>query len=311
MRKMIGLFCICLVSSVFAGGITLKEENDTFAIPHTDHYYTQGLSLDYEGDVVKHGEILTRKSYGVRNLIYTPSDISIAAPQPWDRPWAGLTAGTYTDCELSKRDYTTKQWMLGVVGSWSQSEEIQTWFHKITGSRTPMGWANQIPNEPILNYTWNRYNEIWFAGDKKKWCIDLTRRYGYSAGTAFVNGEGSFIGRAGWNLPEDYGMGPIAPTLSASSVNKLSAYLTSEVVGRAVLYNVTLGGSLFQDGPSQELKPFVSDERIGGVVGIGHILGTEMDLNLSYSLIFRSREFYGQEYNMEYGSIVVSLLRGF
>ena len=300
----------CFVSSVFAGGLTLKEENDVFAIPHTDHYYTQGLEIQYVGDAVKDGNTISRKMYGIRNLMYTPTDIENPAPQPWDRPWAGLTAGTYSEWELKKGEFTTKQWVLGVVGPWSQSEQIQTWFHGLIGSAKPMGWANQIPNEPILNYTWNRYNTVWSVGNG--WAVDLTSRYGYSVGTAFDNAEGGFIGRAGWNLPQDFGMVPIEPTLSLSDFfDRFSLYLSAETLGRGVLHNVTLGGSLFQDGPYQELKPFVADNRIGASLGIRDIFGTRTCLDLSYSLVFRSREFYGQEMNMEYGSIGISLSRGF
>lgn len=311
MKKLLVLFC-CMASSVLADGFMLKEENDVFARPATDHYYTQGLSIDYVCDPTVSGEVIERDMYGIRNLIYTPSNIKIATPQPWDRPWAGLLAGTFTKQELAWDDYTTKQWMIGVVGPWSQSGEIQTWFHGLIGSPEPMGWKNQIPNEPILNYNWNTYREIWFVGDSKGWCMDLTRQYGYSAGTAFDNVEGGFIGRAGWNLPRDYGISPINPTITYRSIpEKLSAYVLAGATGRGVLYNVTLGGSLFQDGPSQTLKPFVSDEQIGADVGVRDLFGSKVNLDLSYSLVFRSREFVGQEDNMQFGSIAISLMRGF
>lgn len=311
MKRVAILVWLIGVSMAMAGGFILKEENDVWALPPTDHYYTQGLELQYACDAEKNGDAVTRKLYGIRNLIYTPSDISIAAPQPWDRPWAGLTAGTCVEWELKKNQFTTKQWMLGVVGPWSQSEQIQTWFHKVIGSRKPMGWANQIPNEPILNYTWNRYDTMWAVGEGS-WGADLTRRYGYSVGTAFVNAEGSFLGRAGWNLPLDFGMGPIQPTLPTLTLtSRFSAYIFTEAVGRAVFHNVTLGGSLFQDGPSQELKPFVSDNTFGAALAVRSIFGSKTDLGMSYTQVFRSREFIGQEDNMQFASIAISLMRGF
>lgn len=313
MARLISLVMFfCLVSSVFAGGFMLKEENDFFAYPHTDRFYTQGLELTYACDAKKDGDTMLRKLFGIRNLIYTPMDISIPTPQPWDRPWAGLTGGTYTEWELTKGEFTTRQWLLGVVGDWSQSDNIQTWFHKVTGSAKPMGWANQIPNEPILNYTWNRFNSIWSVGDIHEWGVDLTRRYGYSAGNAFVNGEGSLLCRAGWNVPADYRMGLIQPTLTyPGAASKFSVYIFGEACGRLVFQNITLGGSLFQDGPSQELTPMVAEERAGAALGLRDLFGSKVDLDLSYSMVFRSKEFVGQEQRAEYGSISISLLKGF
>jgi lipid A 3-O-deacylase len=305
-------FCFCLASCVRAVGFMLKEENDTFAIPGSDYYYSQGLDITFAADAKKKDDMVSRKLYGVRNLIYTPLDISIAEPQPWDRPWAGMSVLFYTDWSLTKGVFTTEQWMLGVVGEWSQSDHIQTWFHKMIGSVKPMGWANQIPNEPILNYSWSTFHSIWSFGDEKKWSMDLTKRYGYSLGNAFVQGEGGFLGRVGWNVPQDYRMGLIQPTLTTSGFfEKMSIYAFGEVDGRISLHNITLGGSLFQDGPSQELRNFIFEDKVGASFTMRDIFGSKTDLDLSYSMIFRSKEFVGQEKNMEYGSITIALLRGF
>lgn len=315
MARLMSLVCLlflCMVSFVGAVGVMLKEENDVFSFPGTDYYYSQGLDIIYTSDMIREEEAVSRKLYGIRNLIYTPMDITIPEPQPWDRPWAGLTAFTYTRWELRKGIFTSEQWMFGTVGEWSQSDHIQTWFHEVIGSRKPMGWANQIPNELIANYTWNRFNSIWYWGDKDGWGVDLTRRYGYSLGNAFVNGEGSFLARAGWNIPKDYRMGLIQPTLTMPDfISKLSLYVFAEAAGRIPLQNITLGGSLFQEGTSQELKYFVSENRVGSSMTLRDIFGTHTDLDLSYSLVFRSREFVGQEKNMEYGSITIALLKGF
>ena len=44
---------VVLAASVLAGGFRLREENDIFAPDNHDHYYTQGLQLDYVGDTEK------------------------------------------------------------------------------------------------------------------------------------------------------------------------------------------------------------------------------------------------------------------
>ena len=285
--------------------MVLREENDVFG--DSDRYYTQGLDLSYGYLKVRKNGTAVKRSFGFRNLMYTPTDISIADPQPEDRPWAGLTGIFFEEWDKDD-DFVRTEWIVGVVGEWSQSDHIQAWFHEQIDSQRPMGWSNQIPNEPFVNLTMEYYKPLWFIGQPNRgWLLDLTGKYGGTLGTGFVHGEAGLLARAGWNVPEDYRSALIKPTNVKTG---LSAYLFVGAEGRYILHNVTLGGSLFQDGPSQELEPFVGDIQTGVAFGYRNMPG-QFDLGLAYSLVNRSREFEGQDRHVRFGSVSISAVKSF
>ena len=287
------------------GGFILTEENDAFT--GSDDYYTQGLELMWINRVRTSGVPVRHRGYGLKNIFYTPEDIeSSEAPPQTDRPWAGYSAVSRKDWKRTK-DYTrTVDWMVGVAGDWSYSEEIQSWWHDITKSKTPEGWGHQIPEEPIVNVTIEYYKPLWvFQGQPSGWGIDVAAMAGGSFGTAFINGEVGTSLRAGWNLPP-YWSGIIKPTV----LKRYSFFALAEQAGRVVGHNVTLGGSLFQSGPSRDLEPFVSDSVLGCGFVVGNIYnGT--DLGLMYRRLWRSDEFEGQKKSSDSGSVTFSLLKSF
>jgi len=310
MKRMLCMASLAiLAASVLAGGFRIREENDIFAPDNKDHYYTQGLQLDYVDDAGKKGDDVVRYLYGLRNVFYTPTDITIPEPQPNDRPWAGLMALSCTIWDRSGTEFVRSEWLAGVVGEWSYSEEIQTKFHKLIGSRKPEGWSNQIPNEVVVNYTTERYHPVWLTGNYNGLGMDLAGLYGGALGTAFIYGELGLVLRAGWNLPKDYKSGVIVPTVVKA--NLISAYVFAGVSEKLMLHNVMLGGSFFQDGPKQDMKPFVADGMVGASLGMGRIFGTMTDFDVSYILDYRSREFYDQEDLEHFGSITISFMRSF
>ncbi|GAM62259.1 hypothetical protein JCM19232_5223 [Vibrio ishigakensis] len=51
--------------------------------------------------------------------------------------------------------------MLGTTGPNSYAEEGQKFVHSIIKSDDPQGWDNQIENQVVLNFTYNR-NDKWY-----------------------------------------------------------------------------------------------------------------------------------------------------
>jgi len=301
---------LTLGSITRAGVISIEEENDFFAYRHKDQFYTQGLLLSYKGDErISTNGIRNWSIYGFRNQFYTPKNISIPTPQPDDRPWAGMTAVSKTDWEVTSKNSTMTEYLVGVVGAWSLSEQIQTTVHKWIDSETPMGWSNQIPNEIVVNVTRRWFYPRAFYGSRNSWCADATEIYGGSLGNAFVNAEVAALFRAGYRVPSEYKTEIITPTLTRH--NRFSFYGTVEVEGRAVFQNIMLGGSLFTDGPQQELKSFVSDIKYGLCAGIEQPLGLPADLSFSWVLVHRSFEFIGQDEPADFGCLTLSLSGGF
>ena len=213
MKRLVFLAVLVLAAQALAGTISLKEENDWFAYRHKDQYYTQGLLLSYREDpTISTNGVRKWSEYGLRNQFYTPKDIEIAAPQPDDRPWAGLTAVSMADWVVDRSGATMTEYLFGVAGSWSRSEQIQTTVHKWIGSATPMGWSNQIPDEIVVNVSKRWYFPRAKWGNRNNWCADATEIWGGSLGNAFVNAEVAALFRAGYRVPTDYRTEIIFPT---------------------------------------------------------------------------------------------------
>ena len=301
--KMIVVLIVILLGQANAGFI-LREENDSFI--DSDDQYTQGLDLLYVGQPVKKLDNVIIMSWGIRNLIYTPTDISESENQPDDRPWAGLFS---IFCEEWKytSDYSRHvELMVGVLGEWSQSEGIQTLWHKWGGCTTPEGWDNQIPNEPFVNLVLEYYVPLYSLG--RDWRVDLTGIYGGAIGTAFINAEIGVLFRAGWRIPKDYSHTLISPSVNA---NHFSVYLFSEVRARGVAHNAMLGGSLWQDGPSRDLEHVVEDLRTGIAIGVDRIFNSKNNFRFSYSAMNRSEEYKKQKDPVDFGAFFISLTRDF
>jgi lipid A 3-O-deacylase len=304
-RKIITVFLL-LLSASSPAGVVIREENDAFT--GSDGNYTQGMEiLVSESSSAGRENRIRLRAYGIRNTLYTPTDISIYENQPGDRPWAGLTAALIEEWNYRKKDSWRTELTIGVLGEWSQSDHIQAYFHDIIECRKPKGWGNQIPNEPFVNVSIEYYRPLYVAG--RQWGFDATGLCGGLMGTAFINVGTGLLLRGGWRVPPDYNLGLINPTIA--DMNALSAYLFIEAKGRAVAHNATLGGSLFQDGPSQNLELFVGDLRGGVSFGSSHTFGMPFDIRLVYSVVFRSREFRNQVKGVDYGSILLSVSKGF
>jgi len=86
---------------------------------------------------------------------------------------------------------------------------------------------------------------------------------------------------------------------------RVSLYGYVSIEQRLVLHNLTLGGSMFLDGPSQEMRPFVRDVQVGMAVALRSIFG--MDFSVSYSAVERSREFNGQTEPSRFAAIMLSI----
>src|SRR3546814_21189367 len=85
--------------------------------------------------------------------MYTPSDITVADPDPEDQPYAGWlygTAGLINDLATGEgtRTQTSVQLSLGVVGPAALGEQVQKALHTVIDSPEPQGWDHPLRNEP-------------------------------------------------------------------------------------------------------------------------------------------------------------------
>ena len=193
---------------------------------------------------------------------------------------------------------------LGIVGPDSFAEQTQTAVHKWIGSPRPEGWHSQLRNEPGILLTYNRKWQAQYFFDVWNLGVELSPHVGGSLGNVLTALSAGATLRFGRDLPSDYGPPLIQPSLPGSGFfhpeQAFGWYLFAGIEGRLVLHNIFLDGNTFADSPSVDREPWVGDIQAGLVL-------TWRDVRLSFTNIFRSDEFSGQDASTEFGSISLSI----
>lgn len=302
-------------------------ENDLFG-SGLDRHYTNGLMFSFfspKNDIPKTVDCLTswvpgvtkesdsRWSWGFGQKIFTPEDITIKQRQDFTRPYAGWLYGSFGRVNKTKNHLNSFEANLGVVGPASMAEDIQTMWHELIDSPRPEGWDNQLKNEPglVLSYEYKRRNiELYeeatgkLSDEPTGYVLDLTPHVGASIGNVYSFAAAGGTLRFGKDLPDDNGPPRIRPTIGGSGFlnpdEKSSFYLFAGVEGRAVARNIFLDGNTFGGSPRVDKKILVGDAQ-AGIVFMPHD-----KLRLSFSWIYRMREFDRQSDPDVFGAINLS-----
>ncbi len=324
-----------------AATFNMQAENDLFASDN-DRHYTNGVRLSYltkakpcpddrkrclSGILRQVTSIIPafrdgeehRISYSLGQNMYTPSDITVRELLPDDRPYAGwLYAGLgfvsrNTFEGRAARTYNridNLEINIGMVGPWSGAEFAQKNWHKLFNFRKPQGWDNQLHNEPGLVLI---YERIWLFNKRPEILPHLEMEFapniGGAVGNVYTHAAAGLRARIGVNLPDDYGPPRIRPSLPGSDYfspgERLGFYVSGGIEGRAVARNIFLDGNTFRSSPSVDKKHFVGDLQAGATL-VAPRLGVVPPFRLSYTYIWRSKEFHGQDFGDRFGSINLS-----
>ncbi len=159
------------------------------------------------GDDGKGGRIV-RWSWGITQLIITPTDVMIAAAQPGDAPWAGLLGGHVSWAAYDGRRLAALQMYVGCVGPCSHAESAQKFVHNDLGfGERPEGWPNQLTNRVLVNLNYEYRHKVWTGGAHYE-----TNRWGHDLAVGTQVGVGSFATyasawieyRFGWGIPQGF-----------------------------------------------------------------------------------------------------------
>lgn len=294
-------------------------ENDVWA--KSDRYYTNGIKLGIgvPGNLLT--QFLAESATGLLNRLqlpsdgsfkfsperephfgvflgqnmYTPKRISVAAPQPFDRPWAawsylGVVAQRETGDRLDSAEVD-----IGFVGPAAGGQWVQTEWHKLIGSPKPEGWGNQIRNEPALVGTYmhkRRFDNTNTSFLPRS--IEVVPHVGASLGTVMTLARAGGIVRFGHNM---HGFGPdtIEPggamlqnTRQAgpgANRGRFEWYAFVGVDHRLVAHNIFLDGTVTRHSPSVDRRAHVYDVSHGFSVRYGWA-------RISVSRVKRSEEFH-------------------
>lgn len=314
------------------GFLSLQIENDLFG-NGADRHYTHGTELSYSSEPCAHLWVeslaralrllrhesrdcgQSRVGFALGQAIFTPADIGRVPPDPSDRPYAGwlyLSASLVVESEedaqkqpheFSGRTLKKLEFNIGVIGPASFAEDVQTNYHAFIGAREPKGWSFQLRNEPtlLLSYELQRRYGLRLNDHLE---MDATPHGGISLGNVFTHAAAGFTLRIGNHMDHDYGPPSIRPRFPGAAFfdagDRLGWYLFAGVEGRAVGRNVFLDGNSFRHGPKVDKTPVVGDLQAGIAV-------TLRNVRLSFTNVYRTREFKTQVDNDTFGAIALSV----
>ena len=285
--------------------IQIFIENDSFS--GSDQYYTNGLKIGGGIPADKVIGLFSRPPNALLDAIsdgssnhfglfigqnlYTPRNITIAAPQPNDRPWAAWAYIGAVAQSVKEDRLHTVEFDLGFVGSPALGRQVQTFWHEyVVDAAEPKGWGNQIRAEPgiLLTYVHKRR-----YGDSNG--IQFVPHAGLSIGTIMTLARAGGIVRFGQNMT---GFGPDGIEPGGAMLKNTRRqqdegrrqpwgwFAFAGVDGRVVAHNIFLDGSLFRAGPGIERNDTVYDFTAG--------LSARIDkVRLSVTRVKRSEEFDG------------------
>lgn len=299
-RIILVIMSMLLAMNAMCGTLSLNAENDLFAPSNDDKFYTHGSRISYLYEPSEHGWLSfsdpilvgnrTEYEFSIGQYMYTPDDISIETLQEGERPYAGVLYGEFAQIDFDTNRYSRIGYVFGVVGPDAKCEEAQTWVHKVYGAEKPLGWDNQINNEPILNvqytYAWKAFQSGWY---------DVTPRLVGALGNADIFAGAGIDFRLGYNM-RTWSYSVMEPL--PRKMGCMSYYLLAGTEARFVARNITLDGNTFENSYSVDKENEVADFYLGGGFKYG-------DIAVEYKWTHRTDEFKGQREPEEFGSIAL------
>jgi hypothetical protein len=319
--------------SAVCGTFSILFENDLFT--GTDRYYTNGIKLSWMSRDLRQFALWEHTPESLRGFfeafdrfqpgheknigvfvgqkLYTPNDIQQRSLIVNDRPYAGWLFGGMSLNSKNSVSLDTIELQLGMVGPASLGEETQNFVHELRGFPTAKGWDNQLHNELAFSLYYERKQRLWNVFDPDSLLgADFIAHAGAAGGTVNTYANGGAELRFGYNIPADFGTSLIRPggDVSAPVLNvdaphhdphRFGIHIFGAVTGRAVLRDIFLDGNTFTNSHSVDKENFVGDFIWGAGV-------TWRGLKLTYSQIFRSKEFKNQDTASQYGSINLSVI---
>jgi len=283
-------------------------ENDAFLQNDpSDEFYTNGVKIawmfnpnvkgppDWTTDFLDlwcrtglctDGEVEYGYGHAVGQNMYTPDTTTDPNPQPDDRPWAGylyyswILQSTHKGKKEGQDVQNLFELQTGLVGPGAGARFAQTQIHKLIDSAKPLGWSNQIRNEPTINlsYLWRKR-----IGSST---LDFVPRFGGGVGNVMTYASVGGTVRLGFHI-SGFPQVLITPTVKSvdRELKKFELYVFAGGEGRAVAHNIFLDGNSFRNGPEIliDRKGFVYDANFGFAV---RYKGWRLD----YTVVQRSTE---------------------
>lgn len=298
--------------------VTLAVENDSLG-GGSDRHYSSGVRLSYydlnavfpelirETATLIPGFEINRTSsliYSIGQNLYTPEDIERRSADPDDRPWAAYLYTSFGVATLIDNHIDEVEATVGIVGPGALGEPTQKFVHSIINSPDPQGWDHQLKSEPGLTLSWQRRwpeaASLTFGG----LMLSADPYAGATVGNIHTYADTGIAFRFGsrrhrW---EDTPL-RVRPALPGTGYFDVQDrgwdwHLFGGAEGRAVARNIFLDGNTFRDSPSVDKEPLVGDLNLGVALTKGR-------MRVSYTAVYRTREFEGQDDPDVFGALSV------
>ena len=278
-------------------------ENDKWG-RGSDNNYTHGTRITYRTENSPHWLTRIAGRLGCRSCtnptsteyefgqeIYTPFGIYWPGPIEHDRPYAGWAYAKATlSAERPTRnsrlgEFSKMGFQVGIVGPASMAEEAQKLLHEMTGLDEPLGWDHQLNNEPGLVISYTHGVRYVLSSDSRARLNHVISPYV----TGAIGNVATYVG---------IGTEFTSHLISAKSKRQSDEgwQFFANIEGRAVVRNLFLDGNSWSSSHSVAKKPLVA------VATAGLQYRTER-FGIRFSRLVRSKEFDGQAWPSEYGSL--------
>jgi hypothetical protein len=331
--RLILMFLAALMSAAtssraeHAAVLSIAEENDMFSYfgGNKDRHYTQGAKVSFFGGPTNwagaaawwngvlpaigfdRSQALTRVGLALGQNLYTPDDISRYNPDPLDQPYA---AWLYLGASFQRRTLGDQrvpvfehfEINLGIVGPYALGKPAQTFVHRsLTSSPRPLGWKYQLETEPGLHLKYDRAWRLAPPGEARRY-LDIVPHVGIHLGNIKTAGAAGAMLRAGWNLPDDFGLTRIEATKGistgfASTAPAHSVYVFAAADGEVV------GQNLFLDGNTGRSSRSVKREPLVGEFSWGFAARLARHFEITFTRVLRTETFVSQRGRDYYGAL--------
>jgi hypothetical protein len=290
--------CRLLAASLLIAAPCAAKEARFFTLDNdswfdTDRYYTNGVQLAWRDAADTRGELARRWTgaaccwlgcgdarylfgqHSVGQLMYTPGDITVPAPQPLDRPYAGLlyVERNWLFLDADGQTLTTLGAQFGATGRLSLAEPAQKLIHRIVDRPQPRGWDHQVGTTLAVMLSAER-RVAWpalsgpIAGNVRLHTAGYMRA---ALGNTMTYAAGGLTLTIGKNQP------PVSPA-PPGIANRLAGGATADTSclwewlqctlvlgaeGRGMAYNLSLQGRPWREDPGVRPRRWVGDLMAG------------------------------------------------
>lgn len=275
-------------------GWAVYIDNDKLSPRGTDRDYTGSFAISYAapenqelpfafdeaveifGDGREYAPgTLSTHGFEAGVVAFTPANITIAAPQPEDRPYASLVyvTGKQHRVDVGDNSSFARSLTLGIFGL-AAASGIQREIHQLLKNNQPRGWNNQISDggELTFRYLWEyrqlQGDHVYGDGRRLQWATAMGFSAGYlTEGILGLNLRYGHLTDPWWSFHSSpTGFGDRMLSVPGQYGNGSGFYLWASISASLRLYNALLEGQ-FRDSAvtydNDQLRPGTGHVSVG------------------------------------------------